>query len=124
MWDPGWALEQQVAVTGMFLQHAGNCPRRSCAATAPGWDGKGLDVAAGGLQAAEAALAALQDAQCTCPQHEFLLMPRQAGLNKENPTKVLRIPQLGSPACACGRAGQALEQGRCRNALLGGEKSR
>lgn len=99
-------------------------PRRSCAATSLEWDGKGLDVAAGGVQDAGAAPAALQDAQWPCPQHKFLLMPRQAELNKENPTKVSGVLQLGSPACACGGAGQALEQGRCRNALLGGEKSR
>lgn len=98
------------------------CPWRTCAATPPGWDGKGLDVAAGGVQAAGATLAALQDAQWPCPQHVFLLMPRQAELNKENPTKVPSVLQLGCPACAC--AGQALEQGRCRNALLDGEKSR
>lgn len=83
-----------------------------------------MDVAAGGVQAAGAALAALQDAQWPCPQHVFLLMPRQAELNKENPTKALSILQLGCSACACGGAGQALEQGRCRNALLSGEKSR
>lgn len=100
------------------------CPRRTCAATPPGWDGKGLDVAAGGVQAAGAALAALQDAQWPCPQHVFLLMPRQAVLNKEITTKVPSVLQLRCPVCACAGAGQALEQGRCRNALLDGEKSR
>lgn len=54
----------------------------------------------------------------------FLLMPKQAELNKENATKVLSVVQLGCPTCACGGAGLALEEGRCRNALLGGEKSR
>lgn len=69
MWDPGWALQQQVAVTVMVPGTCKKlCPRRTCAATPLGWDGKELEVAAGGVQAAGAALAAHQVAQWPCPQ--------------------------------------------------------
>lgn len=70
-----------------------------------GCGGKGLDVAAGGVQAAGADLAALQDAQWPCPQHVFLLMPRQAELNKENLTKVASVSKLGMPSLWWGWAG-------------------
>lgn len=121
MWDPGWALEQQVAVTVMVPGTCKKlCPRRSCAATPPRWAGKGLQVVCRLL----GQLWLLSRMHSGLAHSVFLLMPRQAELNKENPTKVSSVVQLGCPPCACGGAGLALKQGRCRNALLGGEKSR
>lgn len=108
MWDPGWALEQQVAVAVMVPGTCKKlCPRRTCAAAPPAWAlggmGRGwtwLQVC--GVQAAGADLAALQDAQWPCPQHVFLLMPRQAELHKETPIKVL---SFGMPSLWRGWAG-------------------
>lgn len=91
--DGSWNLQETLSQEDL-------CCHTTCVGS--GWDGKGLDVAAGGVQAAGADLAALQDAQWPCPQHVFLLMPRQAELHKETPIKVL---SFGMPSLWRGWAG-------------------
>lgn len=124
MWDPGELWSSSLLCLWWFLEPAGTVSREDlwCHTTRVGWQWG--DVAAGDVQAAGAALAALQGAPWPCPQRVFLLMPRQAELNREKPTEVSGILCLGCPACARGGAGQALQQGRCRNALPDGEESR